>query len=396
MRIGFVTDNYKPYVSGVINFISLNRQYLEAHGHETWVFAFGTVPDGPGEPRVVYSPGVRVRGTDGFRLGIGLPKRARHLLETMDVVHIDDPFFSGRFAVTVCRKHGIPVVFTNHSRVDLYPDYFLKAFPHGSLDEPMRVYLRRFCRRVDVVISPTESVAHVLRDMGVDVPIRIVRNGVDIGRFLEVSGDGGGSPRRDDRTALGFDADALVFGYSGRLSPEKNLETLVRAFAIAAQQQPEIRLLLIGDGPSRDSLEASVRGAGLSERVVFAGMVPYARMPQALSMCDVWASASLTEVDPLTVIEAMAAGLPVIAATSPGMSDTVVPGVTGLLASPDDAAAFAECMIRLARNPGERLAMGAAASSESQRYRIEATGAEMLEIYESLAGRRLMLAGSGV
>src|SRR5450759_3593734 len=134
MRIGFVTDNYRPYVSGVINFISLNRRYLEERGHEAWVFAFGSPGARPPEPRVVLSPGFKVHGTAGFTLGTRLTRRVHRLLATMDVVHVDDPFVSGRLALSVCRRHHVPVVFTNHSRVDLYPDYFLTALPSGSLE----------------------------------------------------------------------------------------------------------------------------------------------------------------------------------------------------------------------------------------------------------------------
>jgi len=387
MRIAFVTDNYKPYVSGVINFISLNRRYLEAHGHEVWVFAFGDTKTAPPDPNVVLSPGMRVRGTAGFRLGTALTRKTHRLLATMDVVHIDDPFVSGRLALSVCRRHRVPVVFTNHSRVDLYPDYFLRALPKGSLDQALRSYMRRFCRRVDLVISPTESVARVLRGLGVDAPIKVVRNGVDIAPFLRVARGFGAADesRASERRRLGIAADGVLFAYSGRLSLEKNLPVLVDAFAEVARRVPSAGLVLVGDGPARRDIEVAVERAGLSGRVRLTGMVPYDRMPLQLAPCDVWVSASVTEVDPLTVIEAMAAGLPVVGAAAPGLTDTVEPGITGLLATPDDARALAECMITLANDPGLRRTMSDAARAASEHYAIEVTGAAMLGIYELLA-----------
>lgn len=387
MRIGFVTDNYKPYVSGVINFISLNRRYLEERGHEVWVFAFGSHPKRSADPRVVLSPGFKVRGTAGFHLGTRLTRRVHRLLATMDVVHVDDPFVSGRLALSVCRRHHVPVVFTNHSRVDLYPDYFLAALPSGSLDEALRHYMRRFCRRVDLVISPTTSMAQVLGELGVDVPIKVVRNGVDIVPFLRVARgfEAADALREAARARLGIARDDVVFVYTGRLSREKNLLLLVDALAEVAHRVPAAHLALIGDGPARGKIEAAVRTARLSRRVHFVGMVPYDEMPARLALCDVWVTASVTEVDPLTVIEAMAAGLAVVGPRAPGLTDTVVDGTTGLLAPPDDPGALAECMVSLAADAHTRRAMGDAAREASEHYAIEVTGAKMLGIYELLA-----------
>ncbi len=396
MRIGFVTDNYKPYVSGVINFIELSRRYLQQHGHEAWVFAFGNPEDAPSEPRVVLSPGVKVRGTAGFRLGARLTRDVRRMIATMDVVHVDDPFVAGRLALRVCRKHHIPVVFTFHSRVDLYPDYFLKALPAGSVDVALRRYVRRFCRRVDTVISPTASVAQVMRDLGVDVPIKVMRNGVDIAPFLVAAGESerDGESREAKRRELGIEHNSIVFGYSGRLSPEKNLPLLVDAFAAAACRIPNANLLLIGDGPLRRTIEHAVADAGLSQRVSITGMVAYEQMPAHLALCDIWVTASVTEVDPLTVIEAMASGLPVIGPAAPGLTDTIVHGVTGLLAPANDSGALAERMIELAADTGMRHAMSAASAKASEQYSIDVRGAEMLDVYEQLVRKARSIRGS--
>jgi len=391
MRIGFVTDNYKPYVSGVINFISLNRLYLERRGHEVWVFAFGGPGAGstPEDPHVVLSPGVKVHGTAGFRVGPRFTREVHQLLTRMDVVHVDDPFWSGRLALSVCHRHGVPVVFTNHTRVDLYPDYFLKMFPEGSLDDALASYMRRFCRRVDLVISPTASVAEVLLSLGVDVPIRVIRNGVDIDAFLGMaSRPGAREEARERRRELNVADDHVLFAYTGRLSVEKNLSLLLAAFAAVAEEAADTHLVFIGDGPYRPTLEEEVERASLSRRIRFAGMVAYEDMPAELALCDVWATASTTEVDPLTLIEAMAAGLPVVGPASPGIVDTVEDGVTGLLSQPDDSDSLAECMLALAIDPRLRRAIGDAAREASRRYSIEETGAELLGIYEEVVQQK--------
>lgn len=389
MRIGFVTDSYKPYVSGVTNFISLNRHYLEDHGHETYVFAFNESSADSTEPRVSLSPGIPVRGTDGFRLGCWLTAEARSLLATMDVVHIDNPFSGGLLAGPICRRHGIPMIYTNHTRVDLYADYYISAVPAGALTRPVGTYMRRFCREADLVISPTETMASVLRELGVDCPITVVRNGVDIERFRDaaraVAEDEAARVQR--RADFGASEDDVVFVYSGRLSPEKNLGVLIEAFSAVARRMPA-RLVLLGDGPVRAEIEQLVAAAGLSECVFFAGMVPYAEMGTAVAPFDIWVSASVSEVDPLSLIEAMAAGLPSVTFDAPGMCDTVKDGITGLLATPAEPAALAEKMLALCLDPDRRRALGVGAQKAAERFSIAESGARMLELYEEIVRTR--------
>jgi 1,2-diacylglycerol 3-alpha-glucosyltransferase len=390
VRIGFATDAYRPYVSGVTTCVALNRQFLEEHGHEVYVFPFADPRVPSTDPRVVTSPGVRIRNTNDFRLGPRLTRKVQRLLATMDVVNVDNPFISGRFALSVCRKHGIPVVFTNHTRVDLYAAFYADFAPALVRDTYVRQYMRRFCRQVDAVISPTESMVGVLRDMGVDVPVHVVPNGVDIAPFLGVPRGFGAADRVRDalRLQMGYEPDDVVFLYTGRLGPEKNLPLLVDAFARVAYVVPGSRLLFVGGGPSRKKIAAAVSRAGLDELVAFTGMVPHERMPDYLALGDVWVTPSVTEVHPLTVIEAMAAGLPVVGVASPGITDTVEDGVTGLLADRADAGALAECMAALASHPDTRHGMATAAREASKRYSIETTGAQLLGVYDALVAQK--------
>lgn len=386
MRIGFVTDQYMPYVSGVTHSISLNRRYLEKHGHETYIFHFAHPDAEPVEHRTITSPGFKLAGTSGFRVGPRLTREARRVLSTMDVVNLDDPFLSGRMALPVCKRNGIPIVFTNHTRVDLYAEYYAKMLPSILHDRPLRWYMRNFCRDVAAVVAPTDGMAQVLLEMGVDVPIEVVPNGVDIGPFLSVPRGIGAAQMAHGamRTDLGLHAGDAVFAYSGRLGPEKNLTLLIDAFARMADMAPHAQLVFIGGGPQRRRIESAVVRARLTERVRFTGMVPYEMIPRYLAPCDVWVSPSVTEVHPLTVIEAMAAGLPIIGVESPGVSDTVRHGVTGLLATTPDASALAECLLALAVDPRRRHDMGLAAREDAKRYAIDSTGAQMLGIYELL------------
>lgn len=374
MRIGMLADAYKPHVSGITNYIDLNKRSLEREGHEVYVFTFGDADQADDEPRVVRSPGLPLVDT-GYYLSFRYTLKAKKLLQTMDVVHVHHPFLSGRLALRYCHPLQIPIVFTNHTRYDLYAQAYLPMLPDEVSQALLEAYMPSFCAAVDLVISPSEGMAKVLRQLGVEGHIEIVPNGVELQRFYQAEP----LPRAE----FGFTPEDVLLIYVGRLGPEKNLEFLLRAFAGAARALRGVHLVLVGEGPERFELDELCRELGIGERVRFTGLVEYDRLPAYLAMCDAFVTASVTEVHPLSVIEAMGAGLPVLGIHSPGVGDTVEDGLSGFL-SPEDAAAFAALMTRLCIEHDLRRKMGAAARQASTTYAIERTTTIMLEHYERL------------
>lgn len=387
MRIGMMADVYKPHVSGITNYIALNKAYLEQQGHEVFVFTFGDEHYQDEEPNIIRSVGVPLLDT-GYYLSLRYPKAARRLLQTMDVVHVHHPFLSGSLAIRYCKPYNVPIVFTNHTRYDLYAQAYLPALPEGVGDTALQAYLPTFCRLVDLVISPSPGMREVLLKFGVDVPIEVVPNGVDVRPFLQ-------DVQPKERAEFGFGAQDVVLIYTGRLGPEKNLPFLLRSFGGAAQAYDHLALLLVGDGSERDNLQDRVRVMGIQDRVHFTGMIPYAELPAYLAMADAFVTASVTEVHPLSLIEAMAAGLPALGIQSPGVGDTIVDGVTGLLVAEEDLAAYTAKLIRLVTRHKPRRVMGEQARQAAQAYAIECTTRLMLEQYqkviERVAARRIGL-----
>jgi len=374
MRIGMMTDVYKPHVSGITNYISLNKEYLEKAGHEVYIFTFGDLDYADDEERVVRSPGLPLTDT-GYFLSFRYSRRAKALLQTMDLVHVHHPFLSGRQALNYCRPLRIPIVFTNHTRYDLYAQAYLPMLPEELSDTFLQTYMPTFCQAVDLVISPSAGMGDVLRKLGVSTPIEIIPNGVDLQLYRATS--------EDCRSEFGFSEDDLLLIFSGRLGPEKNLDFLLRAFAGTAEAIPNAHLLVIGGGPEEPALMELASQTGTAGRIHFTGMQPYNELPRYLCMGDIFVTASLTEVHPLSVVEAMAAGLPVLGIHSVGVGDTVEDGVTGLLSSADQAA-FAAHLTRLCMDGDLRHSLGAAARKVSGKYAIEHTTRVLLQRYERL------------
>lgn len=371
MRIGMVTACYKPVINGVTRMVSLYKQELEAQGHEVLVFTLGEpAPEGD-EPGVVRSPAIPF-GNDGYYISMRYTKEAQILLAEMEIIHCHHLFMS----VEMAHRYGrCPIVYTNHTRYDLYTGAYV-PIAQPTADAIMRQVWPEFTDLADIVITPSESVRRVMLDFGVRRPIEVIENGVDLRPFRQPT-----SPLT--KADLGLPAAAILAVYVGRLAAEKNLDILLEQFALAAEITPQLHLLLIGKGPLYEPLQAQASDSGLADRVHFTGALAYELLPNYLAAADFFVTASVTEVHPLTIIEALAAGLPVAGPVAPGIVDTVEPGQCGLLIS-DPERGLAAAITALAQNASRRVQMSAQARHSSERFDIQNTVAKTLRLYEWL------------
>lgn len=376
MRIGMMTDAYKPHVSGVTSYIDLNKRALEALGHEVYVFTFGDLEQTDDDPRVFRSPGMPLSDT-GFYLSLRHRTDVQQIIQTMDVIHVHHPFMSGRLALIYGRKHNIPVLFTNHTRYDLYAQTRLPLMPAEVSMSLLQAYMPAFCDNVDLVISPSRGMEKILRQYGVTSHIEVVPNGADLEPFL--------SAKPLAREEFGFTNEDVLLVYMGRIAPEKNLEFLLKAFAGVSRAMPNTKLLVVGGGQKEheEGIRTFAHDVGLADRVKFTGTVAYADLPSYLAMCDIFATASVTEVHPFSVIEGMATGLPIVGIDSPGIGDSITDGETGLL-SVDDLASYTAKLTMLCLNRELQKKMGAAAQKASHQFSIEHTTKIMLGHYNRL------------
>lgn len=371
-----MADVYKPYVSGITNYIDLNKRAFENLGHEVYVFTFGDLEYQDEELRVIRNPGMPLADT-GFYLSLRYKTASKKLLQTMDVVHVHHPFLSGRLALAYCRPANIPIIFTNHTRYDLYAQARLPHIPKEVGHGLLHAYMPDFCDEMDMIISPSQGMEKILRRYGVECHIEVVPNGVDLARFINA--------RPYPRGEFGFEDTDILLIYAGRLAPEKNLDFLFQSFAGVSQVLPNVHLLIIGGGQKEheEEIKSLPSEYEIQDRVHFAGMISYDKLPSYLAMCDIFVTASITEVHPLSVIEAMGTGLPVLGIDSPGVGDSISDGETGLLAK-EDIASFTAKLTYLCLNKNLQKKFGAAAKKASEQYSIERTTKIMLEHYSHL------------
>lgn len=381
MRIGLFADAYLPYISGVTNHIRLYKRYYENQGHEVFLFTFGARNYPDDEPNVIRSLALPW-GKSGWSFSMVYGKEARDLLPTLDLVHVHHPFQSGRMMLPYVKRYNLPLVFTNHTRYDIYSDAYGSLIPQAPRYAVLAGMLKSVVVASDLVICPSASIAQWLADFA-DYPLAVtIPNGIDIAAFAHPR------PSAYSREQLGIAVDDVVFCYAGRLSPEKNTDYLFDEYFRAARELSNIKLLVIGGGKDLDACRERAFESSYADQVIFTGELPYSELPGLEALADVFVTGSVSEVHPLVVLEAMAAGLPIVAITSPGIADTVTDGQSGLLGVAPEPGELSDKILRIARDASLRALLSTGASKCAGQYSLDNTAGVVLQHYQRLVNER--------
>lgn len=319
MKILLTTDTWVPTVNGVVTSTVNLRAELTARGHDVRVLtladgchtrqADGVTFLGSLDAGLIY-PGARLRAP-------ALDHALRELIAWQpDVVHSQCEFSTFAPARRIARACGAPLIHTYHTVYEDYTHYFSPSRRMGR--RLAALFTRAVCASADAVIAPTPKIQRLLRSYDVQCPVRVIPTGLDLRRFAA-------APDPALRTALGLPDRGPVLLYLGRLAKEKNIAELIAAMPAI----PDAALLIVGDGPERPALEAQTEALGLAGRVIFAGMVPPAQVPRYYALADAFVSASTSEAQGLTYIEALAAGLPLLCHADPCVEALIRPGEGG-------------------------------------------------------------------
>ena len=375
MRIALFSDVYKPHINGVVNHVGLLKEHFDRWGEQVYLFVPEQDKKTVDENNVIRLPSIPIADT-GYHLTVRVDSRCRDILKLMDVIHVHHPFISGSFGLNFSRRYDIPLVFTSHTRYDLYVQQHLPLVPDTLSDTALHAFFRRFSQRCSAVIAPSRSAAAVMQTWGIQGRVAVIPNGIELGQFH--------SPEQEaTRTEFRIPENAVVGVYVGRISQEKAVDRLVGIFSALREEIPTLHLLLVGGGPSLDDCRQLPRMSGMEGRVTFTGPISYERIGGVLGVADFFVSASVSEVHPLTFIEAAAAGLPSIGIDSPGVADMIVDEKTGFLTDDNDLS-FGLRIMKMAQDPQLRRQMGCAARQYSQRFSAHHNAREVLGLYQSV------------
>lgn len=377
MRIGLFTDSYRPYVSGVVRSIETFTAELSGLGHEVFIFAPAYPDHGRREGNVFRFLSLPAPVRNGFRLGVPLSLRVRGTVAALglDLIHAHSPFLMGHLGARCARHAGLPLVFTYHT---LYHEYahYVPLLPAVARGVALRWSLA-FCNRSDLVIAPSPSIRTFLRTHQVRTPIEVVPTGIFPERFR---GRDPGWLRR--RFAL---PEGPVLLYGGRLAREKSLPYLLRAFSRLREAVPAAHLVLVGDGPIAAELRRLAQDLGIASSVTFTGQMVDEDLYNCYAGADVFVFPSVKETQGIVILEAMAAGLPVVARDAFGTRDVIDEGRDGFLCRGGEED-FARLVARLIKDPVLRREMGRAARRKAERLSARAMARRLAAVYEELLG----------
>ena len=383
MKILITTDWYSPAVNGVVTSVLNLRRELELRGHEVRVLTLsqdlhssvqdGVTRIGSVAAGLVY-PGVRLRTALAGRW-------VRELVEWgPDVVHSQCEFSTFFLARRIAEELNVPLIHTYHTVYEDYTHYFSPSVRLGR--RAVAALSRWVAARTDCMIAPTGKVRTLLQGYGVRTPVFVVPSGIDLRRFQRPPVPG---CRASLLAALDIPRENLVLVSVGRLAAEKNLDELLRFRAAMGDQA--VTLLLVGDGPYRAQLEREAADLGLrAPQVVFAGMVPPQQVAEWYQLGDLFVSASSSETQGLTYVEALAAGVPALCRADPCLSGVIRDGENGWQFR--DFSDFMSKLETFRAHPELRRALSEQAAASARDYSAEEFARRVEGIYLAQIARR--------
>ncbi len=375
LSIALFSGNYNYVRDGANQALNRLVGHLLAQGCKVRVYS-PTIPSPAFPPTgdLVDVPAFAIPTRKEYRVARGLPAKVRRDLDAFapNMVHVSAPDILGHRAVSYARDKGIPVVASVHTRFETYLAYYGLGF----LEPGAVALLRRFYRRCDAIMPPSQSMADLLRDQRMNDDIGIWSRGIDRTIFTPAARS------MIWRREMGIRDDQVAIGFLGRLVLEKGLDVFAAVIAELEKRGVAHRVLVVGEGPARDWFAERVPDA------VFAGFQAGADLGRAVASMDVLFNPSVTETFGNVTLEAMACAVPVVAAIATGSSSLVQHGVTGRLVEPTDITGYADALQAYAEDRDLADNDGLAGEARSAAYGWDAINQKVLDKYLEVSARR--------
>ena len=326
MKILVTTDGYAPMVNGVVTSVMNLQRELTDRGHQVRVLTLSNDEHSSYANGVYYLGSFRIPIYQDLHATLHIPQPFMQdiLSWKPDIVHSQCEFFTFGFARRIAQRSNVPLVHTYHTMYENYARYVKLNERMGDMAVPH--FLHRRLRNLQMIVAPTQKVADALRSYRLTSPISIVPTGINLTKYALKESKENLEKRK---AGLGIAPDAKILLSVGRIAQEKNPGELLRNMIPIIQEHPKLVLLFVGDGPQREYLVDLHRTLGLQGRVFFSGMVPPSEIASYYQLGTIFVSASDSETQGLTYIEAMASGLPVICRYDSCLRNVITEGVNG-------------------------------------------------------------------
>lgn len=380
MNIALFTDSYTPIKNGVVTSVRQLKEGLETRGHNVIVIT----PDVPyyqdtesGIYRLPSVPAKLGAGTE-FRFGLINQSPINKFLKKrrIDIVHTHSEFSIGFCGKSAARKLKVPLVHTTHTMWENYTHYLM----NGKLITPKmaRKYMYMYLKNVNMIVAPSVKAKNYYSRIVPSKPIEIVPNGIDSGKFMssEIRSDEINQLRKE----FGIRKNDINLIFVGRVGQEKRVDELFDTVAPILRKYDNLKMIIVGDGPSLHELRGKAVKADLQKKFIFTGFVNWELVCRLYAMSDIFVTLSLSEVHPMTLIEGAMCGLPIIARYDESCLDLVTDGKSGFLIHEDSEL---ESKIRYYMDDPNALRLAKAASFElSKQFTAEHHVDKIEKLYE--------------
>ncbi|WP_313335360.1 glycosyltransferase family 1 protein [Sphingobium yanoikuyae] len=375
LRVALFSGNYNYVRDGANQALNRFVGYLLRQGAQVRIYAPTTdTPAFPPTGDLVSAPSIPVPGRPEYRIPTRLSRALRRDLKAFapNMIHLSSPDPLGHRALTWARDHDLPAVASVHTRFETYPRYYGLAF----LEPAIEGILRRFYRRCDAIVAPSESMAQLLREQRMSYDVGIWTRGIDREIF---------TPQRRDldwRRSLGFADDVPVIGFIGRQVMEKGLDVFSDTIDQLTARKVPHKVLVVGEGPAREWFQNRLPDA------VFTGFQGGADLGRAVASMDMLFNPSVTETFGNVTLEAMACRLPTVAARATGSENLVQEGITGRLIRPGAIGKFADALQIYCTDTAARASAGAAAEAQAEHFGWDQVNQALVDTYLRIIRQR--------
>ncbi|MBE6114232.1 MAG: glycosyltransferase [Erysipelotrichaceae bacterium] len=333
MRIGLFSDTYMPEINGVVTSIVTLQKELEKHGHT--VFVVTTAPSAlhvQKDGNILRLPGIEIKKLYGYRMSSPFSVVGLNDIATMhlDIIHVHTEFGIGTFARIVSKLLSIPIVATYHT---LYEDYthYLNFVQSATIDKTLRSLAGSLSKAYGTMchelIAPSEKTRDILKGYGVEKEIHVIPTGLELSKFSRANFDS--KQLQQLRTSLGIQEHEKVLLFVGRIAVEKAIDMILQSMQILVTRNVSVKAVIVGGGPYLDELKYLAKKLDLVDHVVFTDKKPNSEVPMYYAMSDMFVSASTSETQGLTFIEAIASESVVFAKERNILSDIIIEGESG-------------------------------------------------------------------
>lgn len=385
MRIGLFTEVYKPYISGVATSVDMLKKALEAKGHEVYVVTINIENkklEYDAKERVLRVPGIDVGLYENLKFTSLYPIKTTTIITKwkLNIIHTHTEGSMGMYGRILAKQFDIPVVHTYHTMYEDYA-YLVTKGKFVKATNKILEYASKFVcdTTITELIVPSKKAYKLFKEKyKFERNVYIIPNGVEIDRFFQEKQSK--KELLELKRKYGITDKDMILMNLGRVSKEKNIDFLIESQKKIIKKCPNIKLLIVGDGPYMPNLKKLVSKYKLENNVIFTGMVKWEDVPKYYNIADLFTTASFTENHSMTIIEAMAASLPLVVAEDDGVSFATVEDLNGYTFK--DKTKYIKIITDLYENKSKLKRLGNQARITSLQYSDKYYAEKILDVYD--------------